>query len=189
MIKTQVVNSQTLNILSGITLLNDLSYIRVLLREFHSDYPNIDQWFISKVYSGIISGNRTILIKKKNNRILGLSILKHTAVERKLCTLYVDKKIQGKGVGTELLEESLGMLQYSHPIFTVSSKRIYEFQSLLRKFDFNLYAVYPDYYKKGLTEYVFNGYLTSNNKKFSSNKRVHLTAIPLRPSALLHSGK
>jgi len=188
MIKTKILNKYTLNFTSDIILLNDLYHISALLTEFQKDYPNIDKWFLCKVYRGIFSGQRTILLKKRNNQILGLSILKHTDEERKLCTLFVDKNFHGKGLGTELMEESLEILKCGHPIFTVSANRISEFQSLIKKFNFSLYKLYPDYYRKGLTEYAFNGGLTVN-KKISSNNWVHLTAIPLRPSAALHVGR
>lgn len=48
-------------------------------------------------------------------------------------------------------------LRCAAPLITVSSYHIAEFESLLKKNGFILYAEYPNYYKQGISEFAFNG--------------------------------
>jgi len=138
-----------------------------LLENFKNEYPDIKQWFYKKVLKGIKTKNRTIILKIYNSKLCGLAILKHNNKEKKICTLYVKENFRNRKLGTELVEQSLYILNCDKPLVTVSSKRLIEFSNLFRKFKFELYAAYPDYYVKGLTEYTFNGFLKKETYKYN----------------------
>lgn len=128
------------------------------------DYPEFKKWYDEKVVPGIKSGKREIVIKEINGEIAAVSILKND-VEKKICTFLVLPKYQEQGIGKEMLQISLDILNTDKPMITVSSNSINSFIRLLNNFNFEKQEELDGYYKKGSKEYVFNGSLT-NNKNF-----------------------
>ena len=74
-------------------------------------YPNHRNWFIKKQLPGVINGNeRDILfVRDPENldNIIGMTCIKNTKEEKKLCTLFVSPEFRGKGIGSSLMEEAL----------------------------------------------------------------------------------
>ena len=124
-----------------------------------NSYPHFVQWFQQKITPGLKSKHRYIYIATPANDstcIAGVLILKKETIEKKICTLCVFPPYQNKGLGTMLFQQAIQDLQTTHPLITISSLYLPEYHSLLKKFDFSLWAEYQDYYKKGIMEYSYN---------------------------------
>lgn len=122
-------------------------------------YPHFVQWFQQKVVPGIRSRHRYVYIATPTNdskQIAGVLILKKDATEKKICTLCVFPQYQKQGLGTIFFQKAIQELQTAHPLITISSLYLSEYCSLLKKFNFSLWAEYQNYYKKGITEYSYN---------------------------------
>lgn len=131
------------------------------LSDLCSEYNNFRQWYYGTVAPGLASGKRLIYAVTDNETIIAVLILKN-ADEKKICTLRVAESYRHQGIATELLKIACRELQCAKPLITVSSYHIAEFEFLLKKNGFVLFAEYPNYYKQGVTEYAFNGYLSES---------------------------
>ena len=130
-----------------------------VLSSLKDEYPDFHNWYFNKVIPGVFLGERIIILKITNGHISGISILKKTRDERKICTLRVTDNFQQKGIGSELLFQSCEKLGTSKPLITVSFAKIKQFEPLFKKFDFKLTKTYLDYYMKDKHELSYNGYL------------------------------
>lgn len=144
------------------------NYIKVVFEKLcflRKNYPNFRDWYNNKVVDGILKGEREILIKEVDGEIAAISILK-TCDEKKICSFVVMPSFRKMGIGTELLQKSMEILETRNPMITVSSENILEFRPFLDKFGFKQCEELTGYYLKNSSEYVFNGYLSrkSNNK-------------------------
>jgi GNAT superfamily N-acetyltransferase len=136
--------------------------IRAVFNELYPvkvEYPNFHRWYCEKVVPGIFEGSRIIIVKFVSGEIAGVSILKTGPVEKKICTLRISEAFRGKGIGSELIEQSFYELDCNEPLITVSSPHLTEFDGVLENNNFKLYRIYPSYYTKDVDEYSFNGYL------------------------------
>lgn len=124
-------------------------------------YNDFRKWYYDTVIPGLDSGERLIYAVTDDGKIVAILILK-SASEKKICTLRVAEDYRNQGIATELLKIACQKLRCSTPLITVSSYHIAEFESLLKKNGFILYAKYPNYYKQGVSEFAFNGYLSEN---------------------------
>jgi hypothetical protein len=148
----------------SISLLDQtIDEIYSFLELLEDEYPNFKDWYFKKVIPGIGHG-RSIILKKYKNEIVGLSILKNTHNEKKICTFRIGDKFQRLGIGSEMLKESCGILETVSPLITVSERRIDEFSSILSKNNFKLEHIYQNYYKDNQKEYSFNGDLAMSSK-------------------------
>lgn len=123
------------------------------------EYSNFSEWYYDTVVPGLASGERLIFAVTDDGKIVAILILKNAA-EKKICTLRVAEDYRNQGIATELLRVACQELRCSTPLITVSSYHIAEFESLLKKNGFVLYAKYPNYYKRGISEFAFNGPLS-----------------------------
>ena len=106
---------------------------------------------------------REIIICEYNKEIVGISILKNTDNERKICTLRVSKNFRHLGIGRELLKSSIDWLEDEKPLITVHRTRQKEFNSLFNYFNFKLEQKKWSYYSLFNTELVYNGELPGKN--------------------------
>lgn len=141
---------------------NSVSAVYLFLSDLCGEYNNFRQWYYDTVVPGIASGERLIYTVTDNETIIAVLILKNTTDEKKICTLRVAENYRRQGIATMLLKIASRELQCTKPLITVSSYHIAKFESLLKKNGFVLFARYPNYYKQGVTEYAFNGYLYEN---------------------------
>lgn len=148
---------------------NFLTNIYLHLEDLNKEYGGFYNWYYSKIIPGIYNGTRAIILKEAKNNIVAITILKKDTEEEKICTFRVNKDFKEIGIGTELMEHSLDVLNNDSPIITVSSKNILQFTKLLDNYNFKLTDSYESYYIKGLTEYSFNGYLTNNTLTRKTN--------------------
>ncbi len=130
-----------------------------LISRFSIYYPNIDQWFSSKVLTGTSNGTRKIIVRESAGVIHGIAILKKDEDEHKICTLWIRPDQRGFGLGEDLLAESIDWLGCSRPLLTVPAEALHQFIPLVSKHGFNLSQRADGYYRANRCEYVFNGRL------------------------------
>lgn len=155
----------------------DLQLKEILKKEFKNRtskqhiknlYPNFDEWF-DKVLKEIEEDNtkREILffgnVDSNGFQIEGITILKNTEEEKKICYLYISFYEDVENI----FEEIYNYLGTETPLITVE-KEIFEkrYKYILkplneevrkrRKLNFNLTSIVPDKYIKGKTELIFN---------------------------------
>lgn len=131
-------------------------HVYSFLEDLNMEYKGFRKWYFKKVFNSILDGERQLIIKEYHNEIMGVAILKKNLFENKISTLRVNQKYRGLGVGTELMNRSLDLLNDEFPLITVSSNRLNEFNQLLKNFNFQLFEKYKSYYYKDIDEYSFN---------------------------------
>ena len=118
------------------------------------DYPGFNIW-LEKVFSGV-GIDRIILLYTDGDIISGISILKNSPTEKKICTLYVDSFYRRRGIGTVLIQESYKILGTRTPGMTVSEKQLPEYKSFLLKSGANQTGSELSLYYPWEREYFFN---------------------------------
>jgi len=158
-------------------ILDNKYFLKDLYKEIYNklislekEYSNFFFWFFIKVVKDIELGKRKIILKYIDDEIAGIAILKDSLEEKKICTLRVIDKFKKLGIGKKLFIESFEILKTDHPLITVSSSYIHEYQNLFKYFNFNLEEEYLDYYFLGKKEYSFNGLLLKQNYLDLKNK-------------------
>ena len=114
-------------------LVSLLKKIVIETSSFKKDYPDYENWFWEKQVTGLFDGTRDIIVAIKNNKIIGISNIKNTVVEKKICTLSVDKRYRMKTIGSKLVEISLKLLNTKTPVITMSLYKLPEFTSIIKK--------------------------------------------------------
>lgn len=130
-----------------------------LISGFSRYYPDIDDWFASKVIPGMFDGTRRVIVKSDSQFIRGLAILKNDSVERKICTLWVHPSQRGVGLGQRLVDESTEWLACKDPLISVPQEMNNNFNRLLCRNGFELRQRIRDAYRPGRYEFVYNGKL------------------------------
>lgn len=130
----------------------DIEFLRL-------SYPQFDNWFATKVIPGIREGERTLLLERRDAVTVGLLIVKHTAFEKKLCTLRVRRDFESKGLGVRLFQTAFHLLETEQPLLSVSALAAPKFERLFRHFGFAQEAVYQGRYLPNVDEYSYNGLL------------------------------
>lgn len=131
---------------------------RFLIR-LNAEYPGFGSWYWNSVEPSLAEGTKEIIIAEWKRKIIGVSIIKKDAREKKICTLRVDKAYRGNGVGKKLIQFSMLELETDLPFISVSSQRIGQFEKTFRYFGFQLQEKNCNYYKSGCDEYCYNGFL------------------------------
>lgn len=126
-------------------------------------YPNHRNWFIKKQLPGVINGNeRDILfVRDPENldNIIGMTCIKNTKEEKKLCTLFVSPEFRGKGIGSSLMEEALRLLGTDRPLVTFPNHLKDTMNPFIVKYKWKLIETVPNAYGKGKDELCYNGTL------------------------------
>ncbi|MDE7290838.1 MAG: hypothetical protein K2N58_02225 [Treponemataceae bacterium] len=134
--------------------------IRNQLLFLKNDYPQFYDWFNNKVITEVQSSKRrVILASTRLNDFAGVLILKNTATEKKICTLYVSQEIRNKKLGSLFFDIAFEKLKTDKPLITVSDDHIKEFDKLLKKYKFILSETIDGYYRSEISEYSYNGHL------------------------------
>lgn len=133
------------------------------------EYRGFEEW-----YNGLFSSDyelevdRDIIICEDNLTLAGIAIIKNGCEEKKICTLRVAKPFQHQGIGHHLVELCFRQLDTDKPMITLHKSKYYQFEKLLKYYDFQLEQTQKNYYKFLSTELVFNGLLPQ--KEFSTNR-------------------
>lgn len=139
------------------------------LLDLQASYPNFYEWFYHKVLKDLNyrRNGRNILFAiskvEENEQILtrltGIAILKNEKEEKKICTFRVFPEYQKQGIGKKLMKCCFDYLDTSKPMITMPDYMVRTFRGFAIEYKWKLCQRMPDYYKAGVTEYVYNGLL------------------------------
>lgn len=122
-------------------------------------YPNFDAWLTFRFSRGLGSGERKAIIAHDGNNVLGVSLLKLTAEENKICTLIVSENARcacsDMKVGTKLMKRSLELVNSGDVLITVCSERHQELTPLLHNFSFEKTNEIKNFYRSGSSEFFY----------------------------------
>lgn len=133
--------------------------IYLTISQLENEYPLFKEWYYSKVKNEIINLSREVIFNITNDYIAGVSILKKTQFEKKICTLRVSNDFQKNGIGNSLLLDSFNYLETLKPLITVNSNRVNQFDKLFNYYGFENTNLYKNYYNNTSNEISFNGIL------------------------------
>lgn len=138
-----------------------LSQVESQLLELASSYPDIAQWYSNKVVPELYASppTRNIFLampKDEPDKLAAFCIVKRSVEEKKVCTIFVLDRFQGKGLGSVLFERAFLFLQTRLPSFSISQRLITDFSGLIEKFGFVQGPTMQDCYVKGDAEIFFN---------------------------------
>lgn len=141
LIQKKLLNKQffitRMKIITTKTDLSLLDKIKEYERNITTYYSNYSDWFETKMLPGILQGTRQIIGIEENEKIVGFIFLKKEE-ERKICTLYVDKKYRKRGLGTILVEKGLEYLETPSPLITIPAEKIKIYQKIIKKFNWKI---------------------------------------------------
>ncbi len=159
--------------LSSLKNTNVNSYIKILRKVYYFlfflniEYPGFHSWFQNNVIPDLETKKKEIITIMYGEYIAGVSILKNTCDEKKICTIRIGKHFRGQGLGKQLIEISLMELNTDRPMATVSSYRYPQFRNIFNYFGFKMEDVSCNYYRNRNDEICFNGQLIGS--KYNSN--------------------
>jgi hypothetical protein len=125
-------------------------------------YPNFFEWLEDTVWPGLRASERTIVFEMRQGKLAAFMILKHTQIERKLCTLRVLPDFGQLGIGPRLFETAFDILDTEKPLLSVAETQAPRFEKLFRHFGFEKQGAYVGLYRPGQIETSFNGLLVSS---------------------------
>lgn len=144
--------------------------LRELLEPSRQVYPNFDKW-IEKVKSELGNGTRVVILAlmyestKVEIKPVGISILKNSSEEKKICLLYVLKEYRLGRIGSDLFGFSKSILGFDFSINVPINSNSENFQSInqfLKKRNFSFVGV--NITSDGVCEEVFS-YLNHLKRK------------------------
>jgi hypothetical protein len=159
-----LLNIQTVNDNpSLITTFSDLVFQDT--KFLQASYPLFDDWLWRKVVPGISKGERSVVIETRESRAVGLLIVKHSKIEKKLCTVRVRPHFENKGLGLKLFATAFELLETERPLLSVSESALPRFSRIFDHFGFAQEGIYEGVYRPKVFEYSFNGLLTASPRK------------------------
>lgn len=129
-----------------------------LLEPLGRIYPAFRPWYLHKVMPGLQDGSRRVLAAAADDRVLGVAILKKSASELKLCTLWTDPAAPS-GTSDCLLEASFDWLGTRRPVFSVPDDILPRMRRLISEMDATSAEELVGVYRPGVVEHLFNGRL------------------------------
>lgn len=156
------------------------------------EYPYFTEWYNSLFTSwDVLKDNREIILCLNKCDVIGLAILKHSDSENKICTLRVDPRFKGLGIGSQLIEASFDYLNDDKPIITLHANKHHEFSKLLNKYGFELADEQRLVYSLIIPEISYNGALTRRKNPFHTVEIVtlkqyinNLVTLHIKPSLI-----
>jgi GNAT superfamily N-acetyltransferase len=137
------------------------------LAHLDGTYPEFALWFWTKCAPGVANGTRKIFAIRSDSDY-AIVIAKKALTERKLCTVFVSKGFENRGIGTRLIESALGWLECRKPLLTVPEERLPRFEPILARIGFSLSGIMDSCYRPGAREFIFNGHLFPASENHSS---------------------
>lgn len=134
----------------------DLSLLNKSLKDIAPLYPNFNSWLNFRFRRNISSGERNIILATDGSNILGLSLLKKSNVESKICTFYVPEAYRGMNIGRDLMSKSLSILDNKNSFITVAEERHQELKPLLDSSGFKLIKSIDALYRENSTEHFYS---------------------------------
>lgn len=130
-----------------------------ILSDISEFYPNVYTWYETKVIPGIVKNERKIFTEIRDNKLIGIAIIKTTPNEEKICTIKILDEYVNCGIGIRMFEKLMKEFKTSTPLVTVPEERFEEFHKIFMKHDFRLTQILTSYYRPGKKEFIYNGYL------------------------------
>lgn len=134
----------------------DFMFIASHLSAVSHLYPGFKEWLYFKFKPELLSGSRDILIARDGNNIAGLSLLKFSNLEHKICTFYVMPAYRGLSIGHELMDRSLSLLCNRNVLISVSEEREVELSRVLKSSGFKLDRKIEGVYRSGVVESFYS---------------------------------
>ena len=133
-----------------------------LLTDYNKhQYPGYFIWYYQTNIPRILSGEGEAIFYLDGFQIVGLSMLKRTDDEAKICTFFIDEEYRKRGYSSLLLEDSFGYLGTESPIITIPENRLDEFSKIIEAYGWVPTETTGKYYSP---EVVFNGSKVLNKK-------------------------
>lgn len=175
------INSNEYFMYSELPIFEKPVYYRIIYEFLHSliwEYPDFCQWYNSLFEENKeLKRDREIIISRRNNNLLGVSILKKTQEERKICTLRVAKPYRSQGIGKNLMELSFDWLEDDKPLITIHKTKQGLFAPLFDYYGFKLEQKQWNYYSFFSTELAYNGILPEKKILFNTLELFDINAI------------
>lgn len=127
----------------------------------HEQYPDYLKWYYNTNIPRIITGTGEIIFYLDGLTVAGLAILKKDELESKICTLLINEEYRKKGYSKSLLESSFDYLGTDKPLITIPTKRIEEFTSIIKAYNWQESLKTNEYYTE---EIIFNAHTKSLKK-------------------------
>ncbi|MBQ8891993.1 MAG: hypothetical protein IJ068_03920 [Bacilli bacterium] len=125
-----------------------------LLTDYNKlQYPDYYKWYYQKNLPRIIDGKGEVIFYLDGFQIVGLSMLKKSDDESKICTLLINEEYRKKGYSKLILEDSFKFLGTEKPLITIPEKRIKEFSKIIEAYKWIASEMTDEYYTP---EIVFN---------------------------------
>ena len=125
-----------------------------LLTDYNKlQYPEYFKWYYQTNIPRILSGEGEAIFYLDGFQIVGLSMLKRTDDEAKICTFFIDEEYRKRGYSSLLLEDSFGYLGTESPIITIPENRLDEFSKIIEAYGWVPTETTDKYYSP---EVVFN---------------------------------
>lgn len=137
-----------------------------------SDYPKHKVWFFEKQLPRTLTPNGEILFVRDENKIIAVAFLKKELSEQKICTFWIQDDYRYQGIGTNLIEASMKILETTTPFITFPKYKLPQFEPLINKYNCEHTETLKNYYSHN-DELCFNGYLTKNKKNFTERKKTY----------------
>ena len=133
-----------------------------LLTDYNKlQYPEYFKWYYQTNIPRILSGEGEAIFYLDGFQIVGLSMLKRTDDEAKICTFFIDEEYRKRGYSSLLLEDSFGYLGTESPIITIPENRLDEFSKIIEAYGWVPTETTDKYYSP---EVVFNSSKVLNRK-------------------------
>lgn len=125
-----------------------------LLTDYNKlQYPEYYKWYYQTNIPRILAGEGEAIFYLDGFQIVGLSMLKRTDDEAKICTFFIDEEYRKRGYSSLLLEDSFGYLGTESPIITIPENRLDEFSKIIEAYGWVPTETTDKYYSP---EVVFN---------------------------------
>ncbi|MGZ0899467.1 GNAT family N-acetyltransferase [Pseudomonas putida] len=134
----------------------DFMFIASHLSAVSHLYPGFREWLYFKFKPEFSNGSRDIIVAYDSNNIAGLSLLKFSDFEHKICTFYVMPAYRGLSIGNELMDRSLSFLGNRNVTISVSQEREMELYPVLKKSGFELDRKIEGAYRPGVFENFYS---------------------------------
>lgn len=127
----------------------------------HQQYPEYYKWFYGKSLPRVLNGTGEIIFYLDAFTIVGLTILKSTEEEKKMCTFMINEEYRKRGYSKELLEDAFAYLKTEKPVITIPKFRLEEFSKIIDAYGWVSTSETDDYNSK---EIIFNSVSDANGK-------------------------
>ncbi len=150
----QYVTSYEYNVKHDVYYKQIMSFAEIIA----SNYPDYTNWLNNKFFYELKSGQmqRGYVFALDNKVLSGMALLKKDTSEKKICCLFVKPEYRKQGIATNLIKQSIILLQTNKPLVTISEPNLAMFLPLFKNFGFRITEIKNGIYKQGIKEYYFN---------------------------------